>query len=87
MFFSLFIIYTWLGYRIEIVYSNKYWYNKSSKHCKWVRYVSGASIRSVENCSSLEIFNASMTDVQAITRICHAQYCFKGTLMQIRKSP
>ena len=48
---------------------------------------SDASIRSVEDSSSLEIFNASMTDVQAITRICHAQYCFKGTLMQIRKSP
>ena len=48
------------------------------------------SIRSVENCCSLEIFHASMTDLQGKTQICnykscnfaiinHARYYFKGT--------
>ena len=39
-----------------------------------------ASIRSVGNCSSLEIFIASITDLQAITEIRHARYCFKYNL-------
>ena len=47
-----------------------------NKYHRWVR----TSIRSVENCSSLEILNAFMTGLQAITQICHAQYYFKYNL-------
>ena len=51
----------------NIVYRNK-WIDfgkikGENKYCRWVH----ASVRSVENCSSLEIFNASMTDLQAMT--------------------
>ena len=58
-----------------------------NKYCRWVH----ARVRSAENCSSLEIFNASMTDLQAIAQIynyksCdyaiinHARYYFKYNL-------
>ena len=39
-----------------------------------------ASVGSVENCSSLEIFIASMTGLQTITQICYVHYYFKYNL-------
>ena len=61
-----------------------------NKYCRKVH----ASIRSIENCCSLEIFNASITDLQGKTQICnykscnyaiinHARYYFKGTIIRI----
>ena len=63
-----------------IVYRNK-WIDFSkikvvNEYCRWVH----ASVRSVKNSGSLEIFNASITDLQAIMKICHAQYYFKYNL-------
>ena len=65
-----FFLYCKFGWDMEqknIVYRNK-WIDfgkikGENKYCRWVH----ASVRSVENCSSLEIFNASITDLQAMT--------------------
>ena len=42
-----------------------------NKYCRWVHM----SVRSVENCSSLGIFNASVTALQAIMQLCSYKSC------------
>ena len=78
-----FFVYHKFGCDMEqkyIVYRNKQIYFGKVKgknmYCRWVH----ASVTSIESCSSLEIFNASVTDLQVVTQICHAQHYLKYNL-------